>query len=204
MNVFDKITVQAHAVAESSLLLATYGGRHIKDLKMDKDRDNGAIVKAGVVASTYKGIQAFDAKPIGTTTGVLPTYYLILTPPFGYNTDRKGQTDEKWFYNAKDEVARGYELGIGDIYTVSEDAFKPLAAATGCVVGNYVTYGEGVIGTGADAKDGYVEAAAKPATGLALQIIEIVDYKNGGFFGAGMNNPIAGATKSYRLQVVQL
>lgn len=196
MNVFDKITVQAHAVAESSLLLATYGGRHIKDLKMDKDRDNGAIVKAGVVAADYKGIQAFDAKPITTTTNVLPTYYLILTPPFGYNTDRKGQTDEKWFYNAKDEIARGYELGIGDIYTVSEDAFTALAAATGCVVGNYVSYDE--------ATDKYKEAAAKPATGLALQIIEIVDYKNGGFFAAGMGNPIAGATKSYRLQVVQL
>ena len=178
-NVFDKITGQAHIVAESSLLMATYGGAMIRDLIMDKDRDNGTIVGRSAVTSTYKDVQAFNAKKAVAGEPV----FLLLTPPLGYNSDRKTYQDEKYFYNAKGEVARGYELRAEDIFTVSENAFTPLDSR-GVVVGNYVKFDED---TGK-----YVESAEAPASGICIaQVIEEVNYFN----------PIA-ASKAYRLIVV--
>ena len=49
MNVFDNIVGAEHIVAESSLLLATYGGRHIKDIKMD----DGRILRATLCWTDY-------------------------------------------------------------------------------------------------------------------------------------------------------
>ena len=110
-NVWDSLTAKKHAVAESSLLHATYAGGMIKSLVMDKDRDNGAIVGRSAVASDYKDMQAFDAKPAVAGEPV----YLVLSVPFGYNTDRKYMTEECWFFNQKGEVARCYELRAKDL-----------------------------------------------------------------------------------------
>ena len=168
-NVFDKITGQSHIVAESSLLMATYGGAMIRDLIMDKDRDNGTVVGRSAVASTYKDVQAFAAKDAVAGEPV----YLLLNPPLGYNSDRKSYQEEKYFYNAKDEVVRAYELRAEDIFTVSANAITPLATS-GAVVGNYVTF---------DKTTGkYVEAAAAPTEAgdyiCLAQIIEVVNYHN--------------------------
>lgn len=180
MNVFDKITGQAHIVAESSLLMATYGGAMIRDLIMDKDRDNGTIVGRSAVTSAYKDMQAFTAKAAVAGEPV----YLVLSVPSGYNTDRKYMTEERWFYNAKGEVARCYELRAEDIFTVSEIAVTPLASS-GAVVGNYVTFDE--------ATGKYIEAADVPASGICVaQIIEVVNYHNS-----------AADSKAYRLLVVE-
>lgn len=174
MNVFDNVIGTEHIVAESSLLLATYGGRHIKDLKMDKDRDNGTIVGKAPVASGYTDVQAFNAKPAVVGEPV----YLLLTPPMGYHGELKEYLAEKYFYNAQGEIARAYEIGAGDIFTVSAIAITPLATAP--VVGDYVTFDET---TGK-----YIEAASAPTTGICIaQIIEAVNYQN---------------SVSYRLEVV--
>lgn len=179
MNVFDKITGQAHIVAESSLLMATYGGAVIRDLIMDKDRDNGTIVGRSAVTSTYKDVQAFTAKAAVAGEPV----FLLLAPPLGYNSDRKEYQSEKYFYNAKGEVARGYELRAEDIFTISEIAVTPLASS-GAVVGNYVTFDE--------ATGKYIEAASEPASGICVaQIIEVVNYHNS-----------MADSKAYRLLVV--
>lgn len=179
-NVFDKLTGAEHIVAESSLLHATYGGGMIKDLVMDKARDNGTCVGRSAVTSTYKGVQAFTAKAAVAGEPV----YLLITSPLGYNSDRKYYRDEKYFYNDKDEVARGYELKAEDIFTVSSNAVTPLAS-TGAVVGNYVYFDET---TGK-----YIEASAAPASGVCIaQIIEVVNHYNWG----------SGTTTAYRFIVV--
>ena len=125
MNVFDNIQGTAHIVAESSRLKATTAG-HIYDLEMIEDTDNGSIVAIGALSDL--GVQVFKAKAYAA--GEKP--YLVLTPPLAYN-GKKAWSDEKYFYNAQGEVARAYELHVGDIYTVSADAFTGSPA-----VGKYV------------------------------------------------------------------
>ena len=150
MNVFDNIQGAAHVVAESSRLKATTAG-HIVDLEMIADTDNGKIVAVGahVEGQVFKAADYAAGK----------TPYLVLTPPLAYN-GKKLWSDEKYFYNAKGEIARAYELHVDDIYTVSADAFDGTPE-----VGKFI---------GAD----YEVVAEAPATGFAGEIIEEVAYTN--------------------------
>ena len=150
-NVFDLVKGAAHAVAESSRLKAT-GAGHIYDLEMINDTDNGTIVAIG---AHVEG-QVYKAKAYAT--GDKP--YLVLTPALAYN-GKKAWSDEKYFYNAKGEIARAYELYIDDIFTVSKEAFGSATPA----VGKFV-----------DAT--YAIKDTKPATGFAGEIIEEVHYTN--------------------------
>jgi hypothetical protein len=149
-NVFDLVKGDAHVVAESSRLKATIAG-HIYDLKMAKDTDNGTIVSVG---EHVEG-QVFAAKDY--VAGEKP--YLVLTTPLAYN-GKKAWSDEKYFYNAKGEVARAYELHVDDIYTISEDAFS----------------GEPAVGKYVDAKYAVAEAAGE--SGFVGLITEEVNYTN--------------------------
>ena len=149
-NVFDLVKGDAHVVAESSRLKAT-GVGHIYDLEMIENTDNGTIVALGahVEGQVYKAkTYAAGDKP-----------YFILTPPLAYN-GKKSWSDEKYFYNAKGEIARAYELHVDDIYTISEDAFTGTPA-----VGKYV-----------DAT--YAIKDSAPASGFVGEIIEEVNYTN--------------------------
>lgn len=150
-NVFDAIVGAKHAVAESSLLKATEVG-HIYSLKCHEDLDNGSIVSVG----DWVSAQVFNSKAYAA--GEHPI--LILTPPLGYNSDRREYQDEQYFYNAAGEVARGYELHDGDIWTVSEDMFDGTPE-----VGKYI---------GAD----YAVVESAPSTGLVGLIVEKVNYTN--------------------------
>ncbi len=149
-NVFDLVKGTAHVVAESSRLKATTAG-HIYDLEMIEDTDNGTIVALGahVEGQLYKAkAYAEGDKP-----------YFILTPPLAYN-GKKAWSDEKYFYNAKGEVARAYELHADDIFTVSEDAFTGTPA-----VGKFVNAT-------------YTVADEAGAAGFVGEIIEEVNYTN--------------------------
>ena len=150
-NVFDLVKGDAHVVAESSRLKATTAG-HIYDLEMIENTDNGTIVAIG---AHVEG-QVYKAKAYAT--GDKP--YLVLTPALAYN-GRKAWSDEKYFYNAKGEIARAYELNVDDIYTVSKEAFD----------GQTVTVGKYIDAT-------YAIKEAAPETGFAGEIIEEVNYTN--------------------------
>lgn len=151
MNVFDNIVGVKHAVAESSLLKATKVG-HMYSLKCHKDLDNGSIVSVGDWAEA----QVFNSKDY--VEGEHPV--LILTPPIGYNSDRRTYQDECYFYNAQGEVARAYELYDGDIFTVSEDMFAGDPA-----VGKFIN------GT-------YTVAEVAGDAGFVGEIVEKVNYTN--------------------------
>jgi hypothetical protein len=150
MNVFDNIKGAEHVVAESSRLKATTAG-HIYDLEMIADTDNGTIVAIG---DHVEG-QVFKAKEYAAAEKA----YLVLTPPLAYN-GRKSQSDEKYFYNAKGEIARAYELHVDDIYTLSAKAFIGAAA-----VGKFVD-------------STYTVAGEAGSTGFVGEIIEEVNYTN--------------------------
>lgn len=156
MNVFDNIVGIEHVVAESSLIKATTTG-HIYSLKCQKAYDNGSIVCRG----PWIEAQIFETKDYAE--GETPLF--ILTPPIGYNSDRKFYQDEKYFYNEAGEVARAYELHEGDIFTVSAMAITALASEP--VIGNYVSIA-----------DGLYEEAASAGTGFVGQIVEKVNYTN--------------------------
>ena len=153
-NVFDNITGVKHVVAESSLLHATEVG-HIYSLRCHEDLDNGSIVCVGDYATDYADGQVFESKEY--VQGEAP--YLVLTPPFNYNSDRKYYQDECYFYNAKGEIARAYQLHLHDIFTVSEEAFVATP-----VVGQFV-----------DATYALTDSA--PA-GFAGEVIAVVNYTN--------------------------
>ena len=150
-NVYDLATGNVHAVCESSRLKATTAG-HIYDLKCHKALDNGAIVGVG---AHVEG-QVFNSKDYADGDVAC----LVLTVPFAYNGN-KYKSEEKFFYNAAGEIARAYELHIGDIYTISE------AGLTGTpAVGSYI-----------DATNAVSESAG--STGYVGEIIEEVVYSNG-------------------------
>lgn len=149
-NVFDLVKGNEHIVAESSRLTATIVG-HIYDLKCHKDLDNGTIVSVG---DHVEG-QVFAAKDY--VAGDKP--YFILTPALAYN-GKKAWSDEKYFYNAKDEIARAYELHVDDIFTISADAFA----------------GDPAVGKFVDAK--YTVADEAGESGFVGLITEEVNYTN--------------------------
>ena len=150
-NVFDLATGAVHAVCESSKLKATTAG-HIYDLQCHKALDNGAIVGVG---AHVEG-QIFASKDYAA--GDIAC--LILTPPFAYN-GKKAHSEEKYFYNAEGEIARAYELHIGDIYTISAKGLT----------------GTPAVGAHIDATGKASEAAG--STGFVGEIIEEVSYSNG-------------------------
>ena len=150
-NVYDVATVDTHAVCESSKLKATTAG-HIYDLKCHKALDNGAIVGVGA----HDEGQVFASKDYAA--GDIAC--LILTPPFAYNGN-KYQSEEKFFYNAEGEIARAYELHVGDIYTISAKGLS-----------------------GSPAVKSYIDATGKATaaageTGFVGEIIEEVAHKTG-------------------------
>ncbi|MBQ0090701.1 MAG: hypothetical protein KBT27_15350 [Prevotellaceae bacterium] len=149
-NVFDNVTVAEHQVCESSMLRATITGP-IYSLKCHKALDNGEIVTYG----DYVGNQVFDSADYAAGKAPL----LVLSVPFAYSGERRAQ-DEKYFYNAKDEIARAYPLYKGDIWTVSADAFE----------------GTPEVGKFIDAT--YTVADQAGSTGLVGKIIDKVNYKN--------------------------
>ena len=150
-NVYDLATGNVHAVCESSRLKATTAG-HIYDLKAHKALDNGTVVGVG---AHVEG-QVFNSKDYAA--GDIAC--LILTPPFAYN-GKKYQSEEKFFYNEKDEIARAYELHVGDIYTISAAGLSGTPA-----VGAYI-----------DATNKASESAG--SNGYVGEIIEEVAYSNG-------------------------
>ena len=150
-NVYDLANGAVHAVCESSKLKATTAG-HIYDLKCHKALDNGAIVGVG---AHVEG-QVFNSKDYAAGD----TACLVLTVPTAYNGNTY-KSEEKFFYNEAGEIARAYELHIGDIYTISA------AGLTGTpAVGSYIDSTNKV-------------AASAGSTGFVGQIIDEVAYSNG-------------------------
>jgi hypothetical protein len=154
-NVYDLAVGEVHAVCESSRLKATTAG-HIYDLKCHKALDNGAIVGVG---EHVEG-QVFASKDYAKGDVAC----LILTPPFAYN-GKKYQSEEKFFYNAKNEIARAYELHVGDIYTISA------AGLTGSpAVGAHVN-AAGVAGSTGEGFDGEIIEEVAYSNGMAYRIL---------------------------------
>lgn len=128
-------TIEKHGYAFPTDALAGKGGEHIYSLLMDKDRANGEVV----AVDAWQGMQYFSVKDsTGLSAEVLEqaangNWYvrikeagdavIIRTVPMIEEDYTKAFQAEANFYNAKDEIARGYRAHEGDIWELSEDLF---------------------------------------------------------------------------------
>lgn len=130
-----KYTIESHATAYPSLMLAQNGGKHIYSVELDKDTDNGQVVAKG----DWKGHQYYGVKDSTGVTGVIldqaenGNWYVEITEPadglFIYQVPMIAEEftrsfqKESNFYNEKGDVVRAYEMAKGDIVEVSDLGF---------------------------------------------------------------------------------
>ena len=155
-SVYERFITQGlekHAVAGSTRLLATNGGKHIYSVKIDEDLDNGSILaKDAWLAPEY-----YSAKDSTGFAGVIVeqaangNWYvevtepgdalLVLQVPMIYEEYTTQCQHESNFYNEAGDIVRCYELVKGDIFELSAEGFNgdPVKGATVSVTNKQVT-----------------------------------------------------------------
>jgi len=142
------INFTKHAVAESTNLKATTVG-NIWNIRAAANIDNGTIVKRGdYVAPEYYAEDAatdfegeiIEKAPNGNfrvlVTEIGELEGLVLSVPLIYEEYTTKMQEESNFFNAKDDLLRVYQLYVGDVFTVSAEAFTGTP-----VVGKTLTVG---------------------------------------------------------------
>ena len=129
-------TVDEHATALPSNVLAQEYGAHIFNIKLSSNTDNGNLVAAG----DWESFDVFEEAAVTTFTGkiveqmpngnwlvlvtnpgdALLVYQKPLTP---YESPREF-LEESAFYNKAGDIVRCYELRKWDRFEVSEKAFS--------------------------------------------------------------------------------
>lgn len=139
-----KYSIEQHASAYPSLMLAQNGGKHIYSLLLDKDADNGQVV----AKDAWQGHQYYSVKESTGVEGIIldqaenGNWYVEITAEGdGLFIYQVPMIAEEWtktfqkesnFYNEAGEIVRGYEMAKGDIVEVSELGFvgTPVKGAT--------------------------------------------------------------------------
>lgn len=139
-----KYTIEKHGVCFTSKVLAAQGGKHIYNIKISANRDNGNVVAKG----KWGGMEFYAEKESTGVTGVIleqaanGNWYVEITDPGDgvllRNTPMiaeeftKAFQKEENFFNEQGDIVRGYELAKGDIIELSEACFDgtPVAEKT--------------------------------------------------------------------------
>ena len=139
--------VDKHIVCESTNLAATNYARHIYNVKAGANIDNGKLVNLDDAAWVENEYYTMVAPTAASRCG------LIISVPIGYDESPAKVTQPCYFYNAKDEIMRVYDLIRGDKFTISANGITADDEEAGPQVGNWVV------------ADGYdiVEVDAKPS-----------------------------------------
>lgn len=129
--------IEQHAYAFPSKMLASEGGKHIYNVKLSTDTDNGNFIARGEAEDfdRYKeaAVTKFTGKilPFQSADG---NFYVEVVDPgdalFVYNepviaeefTNRFKAT--KNFFNEAGETVKAYEPAYGDVFEVSAEAFN--------------------------------------------------------------------------------
>lgn len=147
-------TAEKHAVAGSTDLLATNYGKHIYNVKINKDLDNGSIITLGDFAGMEYYNQGSDAAVFAgeivakaangnfyvRVTSVNDNTVLVLTTPLLYEEYTTKLQEESQFYNAKDDIVRAYGLAVNDIFELSAEGFDGTPKVKKTVTVNASTY----------------------------------------------------------------
>lgn len=144
------IKTGTHAWGAPSKVLASEGGKHIYNIEISDDVDNANFVAKGdfISLDLYEQDEATTFEGLIVDIAADGNYYVEVTNPgdalFVYTVPmspytQKKLSDETVFYNAEGEVARAYELAVGDIIEISKEGFEGTPA-----VGSEIT---GITGT---------------------------------------------------------
>jgi len=134
-----------HAIAYPSKLLAQNGGKHIYNVRLGSDCDNGNLVARGAWIDLDSYVEAAVTDFEGVIRAKAPNgnYYVEVVDPgdalFVYNQPFIEEEwtntfkDESRWFNAQGDYVRAYELAVGDIFEVSAAGFSttPTAASIG-------------------------------------------------------------------------
>ena len=131
-----RYSIEQHATAYPSMMLAVNGGKHMYSLLLDKDTDNGQVV----AKDKWQGHQYYSVKDSTDVEGVILDqaqngnwYVEITNPGDGIFVYQVPMIAEEWtntfkkesnFYNEAGDIVRGYEMAKGDIVEVSELGFE--------------------------------------------------------------------------------
>lgn len=128
--------IEKHAVAFPSKLLAQNGGKHIYNVVLSTDTDNGNLIARG----EWDSLDLYKEAAVTTFEGVVReqaangNWYVEVTDPgdalFVY---QQPVIAEEWtntfkktsnFFNAAGDRVRSYELAVGDVFEVSAEGFS--------------------------------------------------------------------------------
>lgn len=141
-----QVNIAKHAVAFPSKVLASVGGKHIYNIKLNeadgKFVDNGWFVGKGafIDLDLYAAVAptTFSGKVVGVAAN--GNYYVEVVNPgdalFVYQVPMIEETynnnfkKESNYTNAPKQVVRAYELAVGDIVEISADGFDGAVKAT--------------------------------------------------------------------------
>lgn len=139
-----KYSIDKHAIAFPSKLLAQNGGKHIYNIELATDTDNGNLVARGA----FIDLDTYEEATASTFEGVIQKqaangnwYVEVVNPGDSLFVYMQAFIAEDWtnkwkkesnFYNAAGDMVRGYELAVGDVFEVSAEGFTgtPVAGAT--------------------------------------------------------------------------
>lgn len=139
-----KYSIEKHAVAFPSKLVAQNGGEHIYNITLTSDTDNGNLVARGDFEDldryTEAAVTKFEGK-IQKQAANGNWYVEVVDPGDALFVYMQAFIAEDWtntwkkesnFYNAKGDVVRGYALHKGDVFEVSVEGFdgQPAEKAT--------------------------------------------------------------------------
>ena len=144
-----KYSIEKHAVAFPSKLLAQNGGKHIYNIELATDTDNVNLVKRG----SFIDLDLYEEEAAATFEGIIQKqaangnwYVEVVNPGDALFVYMQAFIAEEWtnkfkaesnFYNAAGDIVRGYELAVGDVFEVSAEGFTgtPEAGKTVSVAG---------------------------------------------------------------------
>lgn len=142
-----RYTIEKHVDVYPSKMLAQTGGKHMYNIELKEETDNGVIV----ARDKYVELDVYSPKaPTGVELVIREqapngNWYVEVTNPGDgiliyqvpviaeeYNRSFKELGN---FFNLKGAVARGYEMAVGDIFEISSEGIEgtPAAEATATV-----------------------------------------------------------------------
>lgn len=130
-----RYSIEKHVDCYPSKMLAQTGGKHLYNILLEADTDNGVIIARSdyVELDLYKAKASADVAlivreqmPNGnwlvevTAPGDGVLIYQVPVIAEEYTRDFKDLAN---YYNPKGIVARGYEMAIGDTFEISDKGF---------------------------------------------------------------------------------
>lgn len=139
-----RYAIEKHATAYPSNMLANFGGKHIYNIELVSDTDNGCLVAKGdwieldlykeATATTFEGVvrdQAANGNWYVEVVNPGDALFVYQVPMIAEEYSNKFQNESNFFNEAGDTV-RCYEPAVGDRVEVSAEAIEgtPVKGAT--------------------------------------------------------------------------